>query len=93
LIDEHLTALGGFGYAQRPPTLVELYADGPFINYLQQGLTRVVGDPHLVPPTIKQMDIGVKGNYNWFRGGATRFMPGWTTTSRSTRSRIRRRSM
>ena len=73
LIDEHLTALGGFGYAQRPPTLVELYADGPFINFLQQGLTRVVGDPHLTPPTIKQMDIGLKGNYGWFRGGATGF--------------------
>lgn len=73
LIDEHLTALGGFGYAQRPPTLVELYADGPFINYLQQGLTRVVGDPHLVPPAIKQMDVGLKGNYTWFRGGVTAF--------------------
>ncbi len=72
-IDEHLTALGGFGYAERPPTLVELYANGPFINYLQQGLTRVVGDPHLLPPALKQLDIGIKGNYQWFRGGVTGF--------------------
>lgn len=72
-IDEHLTALGGVGYSQRPPTLVELYSNGPFINYLQQGLTRIVGDPHLTPPKLTQMDLGLKGNYGWLRGGVNGF--------------------
>src|SRR5262249_6293670 len=48
-IDEHLSAQAGFGFAQRPPTLTELYATGPFIALLQQGLTRTIGDPHLDP--------------------------------------------
>lgn len=72
-VDEHLTALGGFGYAQRPPTLTELYAAGPFVNLLQQGLTRIVGDPHLLPEKMKQMDLGLRGNYGWFRGGVSGF--------------------
>lgn len=73
LANEHLTFLGGFGTAQRPPTLTELYAAGPFINLLQQGLTRIVGDPHLLPERNKQLDVGLKGNYGWFSGGASGF--------------------
>jgi outer membrane receptor protein involved in Fe transport len=72
-IDNHLTALGGFGYAQRPPTLTELYAAGPFVNLLQQGLTRIIGDPHLLPEKMRQMDLGLRANYGWFRGGANGF--------------------
>jgi outer membrane receptor protein involved in Fe transport len=72
-IDEHLTALASFGYAQRPPTLTELYATGPYIAVLQQGLDRLYGDPNLVPEKIKQIDLGVRGNYEWFRGGITGF--------------------
>ncbi len=48
-LDEHRTLTGGFGYAQRPPTLIERYADGLFISSLQSGFTRVIGDPRLKP--------------------------------------------
>jgi outer membrane receptor protein involved in Fe transport len=72
-VDEHLTALAGFGFAQRPPTLTELYASGPFIALLQQGLNRVIGDPHLAPESLKQFDVGLKANYEGFRGGVNGF--------------------
>lgn len=72
-LDKHVTLLGGFGFAQRPPTLTELYATGPFINVLQSGLNRTVGDPHLDQERLKQFDLGVKCNYDRFRGGASGF--------------------
>lgn len=72
-IDEHLTALVGFGFAQRPPTLTELYSNGAFIALLQQGLNRTVGDPHLQPERDKQFDVGVRGNWGWVRGGVSGF--------------------
>ena len=39
----------GYGYAQRPPTLTERFADGVFLGLLQSGFTRVIGDPTLKP--------------------------------------------
>jgi iron complex outermembrane receptor protein len=72
-VDEHLTALAGFGFAQRPPTITELYAAGPFIALLQQGLTRTIGDPHLDPEKDRQLDLGLKADYGWFRGGVHGF--------------------
>lgn len=72
-VDDHVTLLSGFGYAQRPPTLTELYADGPFINVLQTGLNRSIGDPHLNQEQLKQIDLGIKANYEKFRGGASAF--------------------
>src|SRR5262249_26730641 len=72
-IDEHLTALASVGVAQRPPTLTELYAAGPFIAVLQQGLNRLVGDPHLRAERVKQFDVGFNADYDWFRAGANGF--------------------
>jgi outer membrane receptor protein involved in Fe transport len=72
-IDCHLTALASFGFAQRPPTLTELYAAGPYIAVLQQGLDRLYGDPNLLPEKMKQLDLGLRANYSWFRGGITGF--------------------
>ena len=56
---------------QRPPTLTELYADGPFLGLLQPGLDRVIGDPHLQPEQNYQFDIGLRADYGWVRGGVT----------------------
>jgi outer membrane receptor protein involved in Fe transport len=71
--DNHLTALTGFGYAQRPPTLTELYADGPFLGLLQPGLDRMIGDPHIQPEQNYQFDVGLRADYGWFRGGVNGF--------------------
>jgi outer membrane receptor protein involved in Fe transport len=67
-VDDHLNVQAAFGYAQRPPTLTELYAAGPFIDVLQQGLDRLYGDPHLAPEKLYQVDIGLRADYGWFRG-------------------------
>src|SRR5262249_45863403 len=72
-IDEHLTALARFGYAERAPTLTELYADAPFISVLQQGLNRLIGDPNLRKERLKQVDIGLTADYENFRGGVNAF--------------------
>jgi iron complex outermembrane recepter protein len=72
-VDEHLTALAGFGYAQRAPTLTELYATAPFVSVLQQGLNRLIGDPNLSPEKLMQLDVGLTANYDRFRGGVNAF--------------------
>jgi len=68
---DEITFLAGYGFAQRPPSLVELYGDGPFLALLQNGTTFVVGgNPLLNPEQLNQLDIGVKANYETLRAGA-----------------------
>jgi outer membrane receptor protein involved in Fe transport len=50
-----------------------LYADGPFIGVLQQGTSRLIGDPNLRKEKACQFDVGMRGDYGWFRGGVTGF--------------------
>jgi outer membrane receptor protein involved in Fe transport len=63
----------GYGYAQRPPTLTERYADGVFLGLLQSGFTRVIGTDTLKPERAFQIDVGLNTNYDNFRGSATCF--------------------
>jgi outer membrane receptor protein involved in Fe transport len=72
-IDEHLTGFLKFGYAMRPPDLTELYAAGPFLALLQQGLNRTIGDPNLAAEKLKQTDVGVRADYGFVRAGVTGF--------------------
>ena len=72
-LDEHLTAITAGGYAERAPTLTELYAAGPFIGVLQQGTSRLIGDPNLQKSRLSQFDVGLKADYQWFKGGVTGF--------------------
>jgi outer membrane receptor protein involved in Fe transport len=60
----------GYGYAQRPPTLTERYADGVFLGLLQSGFTRVIGNAALKPERDFQLDCGLTFDYENFRGGA-----------------------
>ena len=53
------TLRAGFGHAQRPPTLVERYADSLFLGILQSGYTRVIGDQTLKPERNWQIDVGL----------------------------------
>lgn len=64
---------GGAGYAERPPTLTELYAVDPFLAILQQGFTQVRGNPNLDPERLWQIDLGLHADYPRFRGGITGF--------------------
>src|SRR5205085_11625142 len=63
----------GYGYAQRPPALVERYADGVFLGLLQSGFTRVIGDPALRPERDFQIDLGLSAKYDNFRGNVSLF--------------------
>ena len=67
------TLLGGFGYAERPPTLTELYAAQSFMFLLQNGLNTVTGDPKLRPERLYQFDVGARLEYPRFRAEATGF--------------------
>lgn len=62
-LTDGLRATIGFGEAQRPPTLVERYADGVFVSVLQSGFTRVIGNPRLAPEQLWQMDAGLYADY------------------------------
>jgi outer membrane receptor protein involved in Fe transport len=61
------------GFAQRPPTLTERYADGMFLGLLQSGFTRVIGNDQLLPEKDWQMDVGISCHYDNFRASATYF--------------------
>jgi outer membrane receptor protein involved in Fe transport len=69
-LDDHWSLTGGAGHGQRPPTLTELYADSSFIGSLQRGLTALIGDPHLKPERLTQLDVGLQGNFEGVRVGA-----------------------
>jgi outer membrane receptor protein involved in Fe transport len=62
-LTENLIAMGGFGYAQRPPTLLERYADGVFVSIIQSGFTRVIGSSTLDPEKLYQADAGLAYNF------------------------------
>lgn len=72
-LNEHWTLSGGLGHAQRPPTLIERYADGLFLSLMQSGFTRVIGDPRLRPERDWQVDVGLGAEYEKFRGRANYF--------------------
>lgn len=72
-LDPEWTAVGGFGYAMRPPTLTELYAGLPFLAIIQQGFTKVLGNPNLAPERLWQIDMGLNAEYQRFRGGVRGF--------------------
>jgi len=61
------------GYAQRPPTLVERYSDGVFLGLLQNGFTRVIGDPNLAKESLYQADATLKADGELGRGRASMF--------------------
>jgi outer membrane receptor protein involved in Fe transport len=65
--------LAGTGYAQRPPSLTELYVAQSFMFLLQNGMNTVTGDPQLRPEQLLQGDLGLACNYDSFRGSVRGF--------------------
>lgn len=55
------------GHAQRPPTLIDRYADGVFLGILQNGFSRVIGAPGLKKERNWQLDAGISANYSNYR--------------------------
>lgn len=56
------------GYAERPPSLTEMYAAAPFMFVLQNGLNTVTGDPLLERERLCQIDLGLKYDNGYTRG-------------------------
>ena len=71
-LTEEVAVKAAYGFAQRPPTLTEMYGDGPFLSLLQNGGTfNLGGNPALHPEQLNQVDVGIKANYETFRTGLT----------------------
>jgi iron complex outermembrane receptor protein len=66
-IAEYWTARASFGHAQRPPTLVERYADGIFLGIIQSGFSRVIGAPTLPKERLWQLDLGTTLDFDRLR--------------------------
>jgi iron complex outermembrane receptor protein len=75
-LDDNWTATAAFGHAQRAPTPTELYAAGPFVGVLQQGTSRLIGDPTLRSEHLTQLDFGLLADYEFLTVGANAFY-GW----------------
>lgn len=57
---EHWAITAAAGSGQRAPNLTEMYAAGPFMFLLQNGLNTVTGDPNLKPERTWQIDVGTQ---------------------------------
>ncbi len=57
-VTDQWTLNAGAGYAERTPTLIELYALSPFLGLLQQGFSAVRGSPNLAKEKSFQIDLG-----------------------------------
>ncbi|MFO0938003.1 MAG: TonB-dependent receptor [Gemmataceae bacterium] len=68
-VAEYTKLFANYGYAERAPTLTELYASGPFIGVLQQGTSRLIGDPNLSKEKINQVDIGIRYDAEYLKAG------------------------
>lgn len=67
-LTQHWSAAFSFGQAQRPPSLIDRYADGMFLGIIQSGYRRLIGDPNLAPERNWQIDAQVNGKYERWRG-------------------------
>lgn len=72
-VTRNWTASFGYGHALRAPTLTELYAKGPFLGIVQNGLNSVQGNENLAPEELRQMDLSVRAEYDRARFGLSGF--------------------
>lgn len=59
----------GGGHADRAPTMTDRYADGIFLGIIQDGFTRIFGNPNLAKESLWQLDVGLRADYDVARGG------------------------
>lgn len=70
-VDEHVTATLAGGYAERAPSMFQLYAVSPLANAMAQYATSIVfGHPEIQAEKRWQVDAGLQANYEKFRAGA-----------------------
>lgn len=72
-LNEHWSLVAAVGSSERAPSLTEYYAAQPFMLLIQNGLNTVTGDPQLLAEHIAQADLGLRWNYNRWRGSLNGF--------------------
>jgi len=72
-LTQEWTMRSGLGYAERVPDLVNRYADGIFLGILQNGFSKVIGDPSLKKERATQADLSAIADYGYMTGRATAF--------------------
>ncbi|MEM6469500.1 MAG: TonB-dependent receptor [Planctomycetota bacterium] len=63
----------GVGYAERVPTLEQRYSDGTYIAVIQNGFSRVIGDPSLSKERNWQFDAQLRMDSEFVRGRFSAF--------------------
>ena len=58
----------GAGYAERVPNLFDRYADGIFLATIQNGFSKIVGNPELDKERNWQVDVRLDADYEFVRG-------------------------
>ena len=66
-LSQRWSANFSFGYAERPPTLIERYAQAVFLGVIQSGFSRVIGTPTLRPERMWQLDLALRADFEWWR--------------------------
>ncbi|HBJ33900.1 MAG TPA: TonB-dependent receptor [Planctomycetaceae bacterium] len=72
-ITDRLVGTFNVGYAERPPSLTDLYAAESFMLLLQNGLNNVTGDPSLDREKMIQCDLSLDYEGDFVRAGARGF--------------------
>lgn len=67
-VTEHWDFTFSGGQAQRPPSLIDRYADQMLLGIMQSGFRQVIGSPNLSPERNWQIDAVVNGKYENWRG-------------------------
>ena len=62
-LNDTWTATFGVGHGQRAPSLIELYADSPFMAITQQALASVQGNNDLQTERSTQVDVGLNADF------------------------------
>lgn len=70
VINPHWTATANYGFAMRPPTFQELYAQAPFVQLGQTAFVSQIGNAELNAEKLHQIDLGVDANYENLKLGA-----------------------
>lgn len=67
-VTDHWDVAFSVGQAQRPPSLIDRYANQMLLGILQSGFRQVIGSPDLRPERNWQIDAAVNGKYDKWRG-------------------------
>jgi outer membrane receptor protein involved in Fe transport len=72
-LNSNWTTQFGYGFAERPPTLTELYTGGAFLGLIQNGFNSIYGVPTLRPEEMHELNASLTAKYEKVRAGGSAF--------------------